>query len=77
MPCSQPSINLLGDGITLRSKPPLLLPLHSQAGDKAGANAALKELAASTKLTKYVPSGTIYGSKFLEAGGLPSGETPP
>ena len=48
-----------------------------QAGDKAGANAALKDLVKSTKLTKYVDSGTVYGAKFVDAVGLPSGDTMP
>ena len=55
----------------------LYCPTCAQAGDKAGANAALKELVASSKLTKYVSSGVVSGSKFVDAVGLVSGETPP
>ena len=46
----------------------------SQAGDKAGANAAIKALIKDTKLTKYVDNGVVSGSKFVDAVGLPSGE---
>ena len=48
-----------------------------QAGDQAGANAELKKLVADTKLTKYVPSGVVSGAKFVDAVGLPSGDTAP
>ena len=44
-----------------------------QAGDKAGANAAIADLVKSTKLTRYVPDGIVSGSKFVDAAGLPSG----
>ena len=44
-----------------------------QAGDKAGANAALKALVKDSKLTKFVDSGIVSGSKFVDAVGLPSG----
>ena len=49
----------------------------TQAGDKAGANAALKALVKDTKLTKYVSDGIVSGSKFVDAVGMPSGEIDP
>ena len=47
-----------------------------QAGDTAGANAALKELIASTKLTKYTDE-FVSGSKFMDAAGLTGGMIDP
>ena len=55
----------------------VLVTLSIQAGDKAGANAAIKQLASETKLTKYIPSGVVSGAKFVDAVGLPSGDTSP
>ena len=49
----------------------------AKKGDKAGANAAIKQLVADTKLTKYVSDGIVSGSKFVDAIGLVSGEITP
>merc|ERR1712159_721882 len=62
-----------GKKVDSRKSPANDIITLAKAGDKAGSNAAIKQLIKDTKLTKYVSDGIVSGSKFVDAVGLPSG----